>query len=412
MTNYSVLEYYASYCIANQRKETRSLNKKFYLAGLLVYLTTFFYFDPISTALLTKSPTLRDKIGQMLIIGFHGKTLTSNSAIAHAIDQGHIGGVILFDYNVQSQTFDNNISSPAQVRRLNLQLQQRNTNAYKLHHRSYLPLIISVDYEGGQVNRLAPQYGFPSIPSPASVGKNTLAAASTIASIMATNLETAGFTLDFSPLLDIAVNEKNPIIAKLQRSYSAFPSQIMPYAQIYSNAFSAHGIQCAYKHFPGHGSSLGDSHLGFADITNTWTNDELMPYMQVLAQPEHCQVIMVGHLVNRQLDATGLPASLSYAMINGVLRHDLHFNGVVVTDDMQMKAITEHYGLEKALTLSINAGVDLLIFGNQLVDKQQDPEQLIDIIEHQVATGQIPKSRINEAYNRIQRLKQNKVLDF
>ena len=111
--------------------------------------------------------------------------------------------------------------------------------------------------------------------------------------------------------------------------------------------------------------------------------------------------------MNRKLDASGLPATLSSSMISGLLRQELHFDGVVITDDMQMKAIADYYGLAAALTLAINAGADMFIFGNQLGDKVQDPKELIDLIEAKVHSGEISEMRIDEAYQRILKMKRN-----
>ncbi|MFI4918906.1 MAG: glycoside hydrolase family 3 protein [Legionellales bacterium] len=352
-------------------------------------------------------PSLREKIGQMLIIGFQGKVINEQSPIAHAIDKDNLGGVILFDFNIQSQTFDKNIESPAQVKQLNQQLQQLTEKSNKAHHRADLPLLISVDYEGGRVNRLHQRYGFPAVPSAKKVGEMTTTEANNIAQTMANTLQSTGFNLNYAPLVDVNVNSENPIIGKLDRSFSAVPDVVTQYAQIYGDQFIDHKIQCSYKHFPGHGSSLADSHLGFVDVTDTWSEQELAPYLHLLSQPNHCGMVMVAHIVNRKLDVNGLPATLSYNMITGLLRNQLQFNGVVVSDDMQMKAIADYYGLEHAVTLAINAGVDVLMFGNQLAEKPQDPSKIIDIIEEQVRSGAISEQRINEAYEHIVVLKQS-----
>ncbi|WP_045097433.1 glycoside hydrolase family 3 protein [Legionella fallonii] len=360
-----------------------------------------------SISFYAAEPSLRDKIGQMLIIGFHGKSIDKNSPITVSINQENIGGVILFDFNMQSQTFDKNIESPLQVKLLNQQLQRITQEANESRHRPNLPLLISVDYEGGQVNRLHQRYGFPEIQSPKIIGKTSLDDANDSARLMAQTLHSTGFNLDFFPNLDVDVNPENPIIGNLERSFSPDPEVVTQYAQLYSHQFLVNQIECAYKHFPGHGSSVADSHLGFVDVTDTWSEQELIPFLQLFSQPKHCHMVMVAHIVNRKLDITGVPATLSSSIINGLLRHDLQFDGVVITDDMQMKAIADYYGLETALTLSINAGVDMLIFGNQLVDKLQDPKELVDIIEKKVRSGEIPEQRINEAYKRIVKMKQS-----
>lgn len=116
---------------------------------------------------------------------------------------------------------------------------------------------------------------------------------------------------------------------------------------------------------------------------------------------------MTAHIVNRQLDDTGLPATLSHQILTKVLREQLNFNGAIITDDMQMKAISEHYGLEEAVIMAVNAGADMFIFGNQLTDKPQDPAVIIDIIETAVNAGKISQSRIDEAYEHIVTFKQS-----
>lgn len=351
--------------------------------------------------------SLRDKIGQMLIIGFDGKSIDVNSPIAKAIDQNNIGGVILFDYDPQTKLFDKNIASPEQVTLLNKTLQSMNHNANITHHRKNLPLLISVDYEGGKVTRLKENYGFPATLSAKTMGSMPAKDVNKIANIMAKTLKSSGFNLDFAPVLDVDVNPENPVIGKLERSFSSNPDTVTKYAKLFSKQFLSQGVQCAYKHFPGHGSSTADSHLGFVDVTDTWHEQELRPYQQLLAKSNHCGMIMTAHIVNRRLDASGVPATLSRHVLTDILRHELNFKGVIITDDMQMKAIANNYELETALTMAINAGADMLIFGNQLDTDKQDPSQLVDIIEHKVALGEIPVHRINQAYLRITRLKKN-----
>jgi beta-N-acetylhexosaminidase len=368
----------------------------------------FLFLASITTSLVSVAApiSLHDKIGQMLLIGFDGKHIDAKSEIVKIIGKDNIGGVILFDYNAQTQIFDKNIESPVQVKKLNQDLQYFTQQANLKYHRPALPLLISVDYEGGKVTRLSEQYGFPVTLTPGEVGKQGPKAAEDNAELMAKTLISSGFNLNFSPLLDVNINPDNPVIAKKDRSFSSDPNTVIQDAEIYSQNFLTKKIQCVYKHFPGHGSSTADSHLGFVDVTDTWRMSELEPYRHLLEQKFSCGMIMSAHIVNRQLDSSGLPATLSHKMLTDLLRHRLHFNGVIITDDMQMKAISDHYGLEQALVLAINAGADMLIFGNTLAAKQ-DPGQLIQIIEAKVRSGEIKQKRIDEAYQRIITLKKS-----
>ncbi|KTD47134.1 N-acetyl-beta-glucosaminidase [Legionella rubrilucens] len=374
-----------------------------YFVSLLISLC----FSSSVMAGVTPEVSLRDKIGQMLLIGFDGKNVNAQSKIIKTIEKNNIGGVILFDYDYRTKTYDKNIESPGQVRQLNSDLQYFTEQGNLKHHRSKLPLLISVDYEGGKVNRLGEKYGFPPTISAAEVGKRSFEEAESSANSMAQTLKEVGFNLNFAPVLDVNVNPDNPVIGKKDRSFSADASMVGSYASIYTRHFLNQKIQCVYKHFPGHGSSTKDSHLGFVDVTDTWQTYELQPYQHLLNSNESCGVVMTAHIVNRQLDETGLPATLSKKILTGLLRHQLHFNGVIITDDMQMKAISDNYGLEQALVLTINAGADMLIFGNNLTVEPQDPEQLIDIIEAKVLSGEISPKRINEAYKHIVALKKS-----
>ncbi len=349
--------------------------------------------------------TLREKIGQMLIVGFEGKKLNPNAPVAKAIEEDNIGGVILFDYNQKTKTFDKNIESPEQVKALNHALQEKAQRAQKTKGRPPLPLIISVDYEGGQVNRLQETYGFPHTYSQQDVGQQSLATAHKVATQMAYTLKQAEFNLNFSPVLDVNTNIENPIIAQKERSFSTSPVKVSEYGWVYGRAFTQNGIQCAYKHFPGHGSSTGDSHLGFVDVSETWQSMELYPFQMLIHEPTRCGLVMTAHIVNKQLDDSGLPATLSHQILTQLLRKQMGFDGVIVTDDMQMKAISEHYSLDEALTLAINAGADMIIFGNQLTEKPQSSKEIIDIIERKVKLGQISPSRIEDAFQHIVKMK-------
>ena len=340
--------------------------------------------------------TLKEKIGQMLILGFHGTVINDQSEITKIIQNYNIGGVIIFE---------NNIETPQQLTKLNEDLQKINHKINRFFNRPELPLFISIDYEGGKVNRLKEIYGFPKTFSAKEIGQMSIANATTEAIKMRKTLNHTGFNLNFAPALDLEVNSNNPIIAKKERSFSAEPIAVSTYAGIFSKEYLSHNIICSYKHFPGHGSSTGDSHIEFVDVTETWHEDELLPYLYQFNLPFHCDMIMTSHIVNKKLDDTGMPATMSHKMLTDILRHKLKFNGVIITDDMQMKAIADHYSKKEAITKAINAGVDMLIFANQL--DTQDPQEIIDLIFTQVQKGKISQDRIEDAYQHIVNLKRS-----
>lgn len=353
---------------------------------------------------LATNPLLRDKIGQMLIIGFKGDTLDSQSSLAQTISNNNLGGVILYDRKLIGK----NIINPNQVYALNQALQAMNHEGHQRYQRPDLPLLIAVDYEGGKVNRLKEAYGFPQTFSAAAIGRMTLTDANQQAEIMANTLEKIGFNLNFAPVVDLNLNPNNPIIGKLDRSFSDNPGDVIRYAEIFSQQFLSHHVQCAYKHFPGHGSSRADSHLGFVDVSHDWQPNELEPYQSLLTGPHSCGMVMTAHIVNRHLDETGLPATLSHKILTELLREQLHFSGVIISDDLQMLAIKDNFGLKQAVTMAINAGVDILMFANQIApnEPEQNPKDLIDLIENEVHLGHIKETQIDAAYQRIVALKQ------
>jgi beta-N-acetylhexosaminidase len=165
------------------------------------------------------------------------------------------------------------------------------------------------------------------------------------------------------------------------------------------------GIVSVLKHFPGHGSSKDDTHLGIADVTNTWNETELWPYKTLIDSGE-VDAIMTAHIVNKKLDAAGNPGTLSKKVIDSLLRKKFHYQGVVFSDDMQMHAITKHYGLEEAIKLSINAGVDILTFSNNISGSQERTvDKVHQIIKKFVENGTISRERIDESFKRIMNLK-------
>ncbi|MGE5139437.1 MAG: glycoside hydrolase family 3 protein [Rudaea sp.] len=360
-----------------------------------------------ATATSTPSPTasvaptsgaadLENKIGQMLMIGFRGATVDDSSPIIQDIRSRNLGSVVLFDFDVDTATPGRNIQSPSQLRALTAALVESATS----------PLLVAIDQEGGQVARLKPSNGFPATLSEQDLGRlkdigKTLQNAETIGKM----LTESGINMDLAPVVDLNTNPDNPIIGKLGRSFSADPVVVARNAEAEIKGLHKYRVLSTLKHFPGHGSSRTDSHLGFVDVTDTWSPPELEPYRQLIAAGV-CDAVMTAHIFNAKLDAD-YPATLSNAIITGILRNELQWDGVVISDDMQMGAITQHYGLDSAIEKAIEAGVDILAFGNNLPGSY-DPniaEKAIAIIKGLVNDGKISSSRIDQSLRRITALK-------
>lgn len=332
-------------------------------------------------------------IGQMIMAGFRGYEVNADSTIIHDIKERHLGGVILFDYDVAQGKADRNIKSPEQVKKLTSTLADA----------AIIPLFISVDQEGGRVQRLKPAYGFSGTPSAQELGKAGKAAVAAAANKIGKQLRATGFNLDFAPVADVNVGPNSPAIGKLGRSFSSDPERVATCDRIFLKGLAAHGIIGSLKHFPGHGSAGADSHLGVTDVTQTWTETELIPYRKLI-QDGTAKVIMTAHIFNAHLDPE-YPATLSHRIITDLLRDKLGFDGVVITDDMNMKAITSQFGQAEAIRLAIQAGADILLFGNNLEYDPSIVKKAHGIIRKLVDNGDITEERIVQSYTRIMRLK-------
>ncbi|MBL9219417.1 MAG: glycoside hydrolase family 3 protein [Opitutaceae bacterium] len=345
--------------------------------------------------------TLRQKIGQLLMIGFRGATPPECGLIVRDIRDHGIGGVILFDQDMTT-TIDSgkpgrrNIESPAQVKALLAHLQAL----------SPIPLLTAIDQEGGRVNRLKPLYGFPEsisheelgrLDQPAETHRHAAATAQTLAGV--------GLNLNLAPVVDLDAHPDNPIIKGKGRTFAAEPEKVARHAAEFVRAHRAHGVLACPKHFPGHGSATGDTHLGLVDVTATWHERELLPF-QRLIEADLCDVIMSAHVFNAKLDPDH-PATLSRPVITGLLRQKLGFRGLIVSDDMEMKAISSHYGLEKSLPAALAAGVDVLCLGNNLSYDPDITARAVAIVERAVASGHLPESRIHESCERVLALKRS-----
>src|SRR3990170_2575926 len=327
------------------------------------------------------------KIGQMILIGFPGTAV--DPKVLEEIRLGKVGSIIIFEKNIPPT------NSFVALKKI----------IWTYQHAAPIPLFIAIDQEGGKVNRLKDKYGFPKSITAAAMGKaKTLDSVQFYSEATATTLAGLGINMNFGPVVDLASNPNNPIIARHGRAFSANEDSVVVFAKEFIKQHRKYGVLTSLKHFPGHGSSKDDTHLGIADVTNTWEERELKPY-QSLIDSGYVDAVMTSHIVNRKLDKQGNPGTLSADILDGILRKQLKFNGVIFTDDMQMHAITKHYGLEEAIKLAIKGGVDIMTFSNNI---QGSDERTVDkvhgIIRGMVKKGVISEARIDESFDRIMKL--------
>ncbi|MFB9984763.1 glycoside hydrolase family 3 N-terminal domain-containing protein [Mesorhizobium kowhaii] len=332
---------------------------------------------------------LRQMIGQMVLVGFVGSEPDAEgyARVVRQAEEGKITGVIYLGRN---------INGLKQVRQLNEGLQRF----------AATPLLIAVDQEGGRIQRLTGAIGFKETPSEATVAKSMSPdEAGVVYQNLASALSDLGFNLNLAPVVDVNVNPANPIIGKLGRSFSADPQTVEAYAKVFVEAHRAKGVLTALKHFPGHGSSTKDSHKGMADVSKTWSDKELLPYKNLIASGD-VDMVMSAHVINDKLSFSNqIPSSLSRATLTGLLRDNMHFKGVVISDDMQMQAITDNISFEDSVRRAVLAGNDILIFAN---DKHPDPlvpEKVAAFLSEEARKDPEMLERIEKSYENVMRLK-------
>lgn len=373
---------------------------------MMFSLLALLLFCFVSTA--SGCPALDRAIGQMMMVGFDGTAVTANSPVVAAIKNDHIGGVILFDHvHIDGKNIPRNIVSPQQLKQLTTTLQ----NYAKKYH-DY-PLLIAVNQEGGEINVLKKSKGFD-------VGANDseqkLGAINNPALIYQQAyqrgilLKKYGINLDLAPVADLNINPSDPAIGALQRSFGKNVTQVINDLATTILAYHKAGILCTLKHFPGIGSAKSNTDFSRVDVTSTWQPDELLPYATLIRKNQACNIVMVTHVINRKLDRSGLPASLSKLIITGILRDKFHFNGVIITDDMDAKAIRDHYSMQKAIKLAVLAGNDIILYGGTLGHSPaEDTKNLHQILLQEAKNNKIFRKKVEIAATRIATLK-NKII--
>lgn len=335
--------------------------------------------DPIKEQI--RKMTINQKIGQMVIVGLEGET--TDPKVEELINSYQVGGFILFKRN---------ISSASQTVELLNNLKQINDSL------NDQPLFLSVDEEGGRVSRMPNE--FIKLPTNQVIGSiNNETFAAQYGEQIAKQIRMLGFNMDFAPVLDINSNPNNPIIG--DRSFSSKQSIVTNLGVNMMKGISKEGIIPVVKHFPGHGDTSMDSHIGLPIINRNLTqlvNFELKPFAKAVNQG--AEVVMVAHLLLPELDPT-YPASLSKVLIHDVLRQKLGFEGVVITDDMTMGAIETNYGIGEAVVQSVKAGTDIVLVCHSY-DKQI---AAIEALKKAAEAGEISSERIDDSVYRIMRLK-------
>ena len=348
----------------------------------------------VVATVFNKNVSLDTKIGQMIMVGINDrKSLELRDSLRIEIAANKMGGIILFEKNISKD-----LSKPT-LKKLIKDLQAETS----------IPLFFSIDEEGGKVHRLKEKYGFVPMPSAAYLGgfKGT-DSTYFYAKQLAEQLADLGFNINFAPVVDVSLNPANTVIVKAGRSYSDNSSTVSTHALAFINAHHSQNVKTTLKHFPGHGSSSSDTHKGLVDVTKQWRFQELIPYKTIF-DAGLGDAIVSCHVINCHLDTTCIPSTLSKVITTEILRDLLGFKGVVFSDDMQMYAISKNYGFEKSIQMAINAGVDVLVFGNNVsATDRLTASEIHVVIKKLVAKGEISEQRIDEAYQRIMTLKGKK----
>jgi beta-N-acetylhexosaminidase len=338
---------------------------------------------------------LRDRIGQMVLVGFRGLNALDAQLTIRNIANGTVGSVILYDVDAETGGV-RNIQSRDQVRDL----------VASLKAASEIPVLVAVDAEGGFYHRLKEKYGFAPTTSAADLGSRddlefTRAAAGNIAS----QLAEVGIDMNLAPVVDL-LNPANLTVSARRSSFSSDPARVAAHARQFILAHREAGVLTAAKHFPGMGGVLRPYSPGLGELIEAWSSDELKPYKNLINEGI-LDAVLTTRVTHSELDPE-FPGCLSARIIDGLLRKEMGFNGVVISDALEMLAIWDVYGFERGTILAVNAGVDMLLYCNEsgIVPYSDDrgPEA-VQVILDAVHRGEIAESRINEACGRILALK-------
>ena len=322
-----------------------------------------------------------DKVGQLLMIGIHGKTLNDDAKFM--LNEYRVGGIILFDRNMESKD---------QVKSLIADINKTGKSA------GLTPLFIGIDQEGGAVARMEDQ--LIKVPPAEELGKEPIEQAVSLAKQSGTELKDLGFNINFAPVADLGLT--------YGRSFSTNPDDVVRYASAVGKAYDEAGLWYSYKHFPGIGKTDVDLHADTSVVPvskETLLNEDTKVFVDLIKQSKpNTYAIMVSHAMYPQIDAEH-PSSLSKAIITDWLRKDMGYNGVVVTDDMDMGALAKHYTFGDMAVQSILAGSDILLVCHEYEHMQEAYNGLMKAVKD----GRISKERLDESVKRILLMKMSKI---
>lgn len=329
--------------------------------------------------------TLKEKIGQLFMVGFDGTN--ASKSVQRLIKEFHIGGLILFARNLQS---------PSQTAKLCNTLQAWSKK---------MPLLISIDQEGGRVSRLPK--GFTVFPG----GAQLAACRSTelvyrAAQATARELRSVGINMNLAPVLDINTNPSNPVIG--DRAFSASPTLVSSMGLTMMAGFQDNSVIACGKHFPGHGDTSTDSHKELPRVRHglqRLREVELRPFLHTVQNG--LVSIMTAHVLYPKLDPDE-PATLSNRIITGLLRRSMGFRGVVVTDDLEMAAISDRHGSGEAAVRAIEAGVDLIL----ICHDERKQREALEAVAKAVKQKKISEARIEQSLLRVLQVKEKFLLPY
>ena len=332
---------------------------------------------------ILKDMTLEEKVYQMFIVTPEALTgydvVNASTSITRGwLEKYPVGGLIYFADNIQN--------------RKQTEEMLKNTTASAMELQE-MPLFLCVDEEGGSVARVAnnSNMGVTNVGPMKDIADEK--AAKEAGTTIGTYLKELGFNVDMAPVVDVITNEQNTVIG--DRSFGSDPAVVEAYGEAYSDGLHSQGILSTYKHFPGHGATEGDTHEGYAYTNKTYEElkeAELVPFAK--AERDGADMVMVAHIAVPNITGDNTPCTLSYQMVTEVLKNDLSYEGIIITDAMNMKAITDNYSSGEAAVKAISAGVDIVLM-------PEDFEEAVKAVLEAVEKGEITEARIDESVLKI-----------